>query len=188
MREAASRETLQTLKDFFRHPMQEIQRLPSWPLGRVLAVQFICAAISGLCAGLFPPSLWKFLNGIILFPILVTMISLLLSCFFYYSFQIFERRTVSFVKLSNLVFFATLPYFLFHIPSTLFPPSDIFGLGMEAMLLAMGLTENFQLEKRRSLRLIGVVFGILFFLWLAEKVSSLQRERLPDSIEDARPL
>ena len=75
----------------------------------------------------------------------------------------------------------------FRAPS-FFPPADIFGLGMEALLLIVGLTENFGLEKKKSLRLVGIVFAMLFALWLMERVSGLQAERLPDSAEQARPL
>lgn len=184
-----SARTFATLKDFFRHPMQEIARLPEWPLRRVLALQALCAGVSGMAAGLFPPGLWKLLQGLILFPILVTVMSAVLACFFYYSFQIFERRTVSMVRLITLIFFANLPYLLFHIPSSLFPPADIFGLGMAAILLVIGLTENFGLPKKRSLRLVGVVFGLLFLLWLAEKVTGIQRERMDASVPSpvARP-
>lgn len=188
MSQAMPSETLKTLKDFFRHPVQEIARLPEWPLRRVLVLQALCAAISGAAAGLFPPGLWKLLQGLILFPILVTVMSTLLACFFYYSFQIFERRTVSFVRLLNLVFFANLLYFLFHIPSSFFPPADLIGLGLEAILLVVGLTENFALERKKSFRIVGVVFGLLFLLWVVEKASDLRRERLPDSVESARPL
>lgn len=168
--------------------MQEIARLPVWPLSQVLILQALCAGFSGAAAGLFPPGLWKLLQGLILFPILVTVMSLLLTSFFYYSFQIFENRTVSFVRLLTLIFFANLPYFLFHIPSSLFPPADVFGLGMTAILLVIGLTENFALEKKRSLRLVGAVFGLLFLLWLAEKITGIQRERMPDSVSYFRPV
>lgn len=168
----------QTLKSFFKHPIEEIAHLPDWSWKKTLVVQALCGAASGLAAGLFPPSIWRILQGGLLFPILVTVMGALLACFFYYYFQIFERRTVSYIQLLRLIFFANLPYFLFHIPSAIFGPADVFGLGMAAMLLVVGLSENFQLEKRRSIRLMGIVFGLLFLLWLGEKFSALQRERI----------
>jgi hypothetical protein len=177
-------DTIQSLKAFFRHPLEEVARLPNWGLKRTLIVQALLAGISGALAGVFPPGLWKILQGLILFPILVTVMSALLASFFYYYFQIFERRTVSYPRLLTLIAFASFPFFLFHIPSTLFPFADLFGLAMMGILLAIGLTENFMMEKRRALRLVGVVFGLLFVLWLAERISSSTRLRMPDSVED----
>lgn len=172
-------DTTQVLKNFFRHPIEEIARLPQWSLPRTLLTQAACAAASGLLTGLFPPGLWKIMQGLIFFPILISVMSLLFGCFLYYYFQLFERRTVSFARLMTLIFFTNLPYFLFHIASAIFPPADIIGLGMGALLLVVGLTENFGLEKRRSLRLIGFIFGLLFLLWIGEKISSMSRDRFP---------
>lgn len=179
------KEAIAYLKKYFRHPLEEIARLPDWTLRQVIVVHGLLALISGILAGLFPPGVWKILQGLILFPILVTVMATLLSAFLYYYFQIFEKRTVSFVRIFTLVAFANLPFFLFHIPSSLFAPSDLFGLAMAAMLLAVGLTENFSLEKKRSIRLIGLLFGLLFLLWLGEKVIN-RATRMPDSVEDSR--
>ncbi|MBX2989247.1 MAG: YIP1 family protein [Bdellovibrionaceae bacterium] len=171
MSQALIRESIETLKVFFRHPLEEVARLPDWSWKRTFFTLATIAALSGFLAGLFPPGVWKLLQGLILFPILVTVMSSLLASFLYYYFQIFERRTVSFARLFTLVAFSLFPFFLFHIASSFFPPSDLFGLAMMAILLVVGLTENFGLEKKRSLRLIIVVFGLLFALWLMERVS-----------------
>lgn len=180
-------ETSHVLKNFFRQPVQEMAKLPDWGLLHTLTVQAACAASSGLITGLFPPGLWKIMQGLIFFPILITVMTALFGCFFYYYFQIFERRTVSYARLVTLIFFANLPYFLFHVASGLFPPADIIGLGMGAILLVVGLTENFGLEKKRSLRLIGFVFGLLFLLWVGEKISSIARDRDPASVSTPAP-
>lgn len=176
------REALLYVQKFLRRPLEEIARLPDWTLTQVLVVHGLLALVSGVLSGFFPFGLWRVLQGLILFPILVSVMASLLSAFLYYYFQIFERRTVSYVKLFTLVAFSNLPFFLFHIPSALFPPSDLFGLAMASILLVIGLTENFGMEKRRSLRLVGLLFGLLFLLWLAEKVLS-SRDRLPASLE-----
>lgn len=182
MSESFPREAIDYLKRFVVHPSTEIARLPQWTLPRLLLVHALLALLSGVLAGLVPPSFWRILQGLILFPVLVSVLGALLSAFFYYYFQLFERRTVSFLKLLTLVYFANWPFFLFHIPAAYFPPSDLLGLAMSAMLLMIGLSENFQLEKKRSVRLVGALFALLFLLWLAEKVSNSLRSREPASI------
>lgn len=172
-----TQDSIAFLKSFARHPLDEIARLPDWSFKHVAIVQLIIAAISGALAGLLNPGFWKILQGFLLFPFFALILNLLLSSFFYYYFQIFERRTVSFQKLFNLAFFASLPFFLFHIASYVFIIADLFGLAMTAVLLIIGLTENFQLHKRKSLRLIAIIFSMLFLLWLMERISSARRDQ-----------
>lgn len=172
-----TQDTVAFLKNFARHPLEEVARLPDWSVKHVAVVQLVIAAISGVLAGLLDPGFWKILQGLLLFPFFALVLNLLLSSFFYYYFQIFERRTVSFQRLFALVFFASLPFFLFHIASYVFVIADLFGLAMTAVLLVIGLTENFQLHKKRSLRLIAVIFSLLFLLWLVERISSARRDQ-----------
>lgn len=171
------RDSVTALKNFARHPLDEVARLPDWSFKHVAVVQLIIAAVSGVLAGFMDPGFWKILQGLILFPVFALILNLLLSSFFYYYFQIFERRTVSFQKLFALVFFASLPFFLFHVASYVFVIADLFGLAMTAVLLVIGLTENFQLHKKRSLRLIAVIFSLLFLLWVMERISSARRDQ-----------
>lgn len=178
MSQVVIQETIHTLRSFFRHPLEEVARIPEWSLQRTLLTQATLAAFSGFLAGLFPPGIWRIIQGMILFPFLVTVMGALLASFFYYYFQIFERRTVAYGKLLTLIAFCSFPFFLFHIASALFAPSDLFGLAMMSILLVIGLTENFGLQKRRSIRLIGVIFGLLFLIWLGERISY---SRLPDT-------
>lgn len=179
-------DAVQYLQRFVRHPFEEIAHLPVWSLRQLLLVHAALALISGTISGFVPPSFWRILQGLLFFPILVSVLGAILAAFFYYYFQLFERRTVPFQRLLTLVYFANWPFFLFHIPSNYFPPADLFGLAMSAALLIIGLTENFQLEKRRSLRLVGALFGLLFLLWLAEKASNYSRSREPDSVSRVR--
>lgn len=165
------KQTLSILHRFARQPFEEIGNLPEWGLKQLMLAQLATAALSGVLAGLMGFGLWRILQGLVVFPVFAVILNLLLSCFLYYFFQIFERKTVSFLRLQVLVYFASLPFFLFHIAAYVFVISDLFGLAMTGMLLIIGLTENFQLEKNRSFRLIGLVFGLLLVFWVIEKMA-----------------
>lgn len=174
--------TLETLGSYFRHPLREIGHLPPWSLQHTLIVQAILASASGALRALLTPGLWRLFQGVLIFPILVTITSLLLACFFYYFFQLFERRRVRLDRLLTLVAFSNFFFLFTRIVSHVFPPADFLGLAATAMLLVIGLTENFELPKRRSLRLIGTVFGLLFALWLTERITA---NTAPDAAEDS---
>lgn len=169
------REIVLDHKNFARKPLEEIARLPQWSTRQVVFSQLVIAAISGVLAGILNFGVWKILQGFLIFPVFALIMNLLLTSFFYYYFQIFERRTVSFLRLQTLVYFASLPFFLFHIGAFVFMLCDLFGLAMTSILLVIGLTENFQLPKQRSIRLIGAIFGLLFLLWVADRLTSSGR-------------
>lgn len=164
------RETWSSLSRFVRHPFEEIARLPAWRWQQALLLQWSAAVVSGVLAGLLPFSLWKILQGAILFPMAVTVMAALLAVFLYYYFQVFENRIVPFHRLFHLTVLANLPFLATHILATWLSLFDVLGLLATALLMIVGLTENFGVDKARSIRVIGFAFGLLFTMWAAEKI------------------
>jgi hypothetical protein len=99
-------------------------------------------------------------------PFMAFFLTSLMAVFIYYYFQIFEKRTLDFKQIYILILFADIPFFLFQVASEILPPITLVGFAFTALLLAVGLTENFQLEKQKSLRLIGGLFLVVFLIWL----------------------
>lgn len=165
------------LKNFLKNPLQEISYLPNWPWIVVLYVQVGLSMISGAIAGLITFNNWKVLQGVFLFPIVSTIIGLVLSSFFYYYFQVFEKKTVSYLKLTTLVFISYAPFYIFYIPSDYFAVSSLFGMAFTGMLLVVGLHSNFGLEKRRAIRMVGILFLLVFILWGYEKIRNMRMDR-----------
>lgn len=175
------------LKEYLRHPLEKIAQLPDWSLKEIFLVQIAFSLASGFISGFFPPNTWKILQGIFFFPIITTVLGSFLSAFLYYYFQIFEQKTISFQKLLQLSFLANIFFFIFHIPANYIAFSDLIGMAMTGILMVVGLTENFQLEKKRSLRLIGLLFLMVFLIWLTEQVARKNFERVPNSISEQAP-
>lgn len=162
---------------FLRHPIQEISNLPSWSWKTLLAVQIVCAMISGLLAGLTKPGFFSILAGLIVTPFVATLMVTVLSAFLYYYFQVFEKRSVSAIRLFTLSVLASIPFFLLQVGSSLLPPLTLIGFAFSTMLLAVGLTENFQMEKRRAIRLSISLFAIVLLVWIVNKVSTSRLDR-----------
>ena len=166
------KEIFSHLKKFAVHPMEEIRHLPDWNWPRVFTMQIALSIISGLLSAVVRTefSTWKILQAVILFPLISTFTGLILASFFYYYFQVFEKRTVSFIKLSTVVFLSTTVFYLFHSIAGLFAFFDILGMLFTGFLLVMGLTENFQMQKKNSIRLVGVLLALIFSVWIFEKI------------------
>lgn len=156
---------------FFKNPIEEIKNLPDWSLRNLLIVHFLFSIFSGLLAGLVSVNKWNVLFGILIFPFISLILTVVLSTFFYYYFQVFEKKTASFVKLLTLTVFANFPFFILQIGSNYLPPISIIGLLFTGMLIIVGLTENFKMQKKRSIRLVGIIWFLILLVWIWNRIS-----------------
>jgi hypothetical protein len=155
---------------FLRHPLKEIPRVPDWSWQRLLLFQVTLTMATGALGGLLSLHIFSILTQMILMPIL-TLITLMVCClFFYYSFQIFADRTISFRSLFGTVFFANIPFFIFQIVSVHFSPVALVGLGFTALLLIVAFVDRYLLPKKIVIRLIGALYVMFFVIWIAGKI------------------
>jgi hypothetical protein len=162
---------------FLKHPLQEVAHLPTWSWKTSVWVQIVCAIISGFVAGLTKPGFFSIMAGIIVTPFIAMLMVSVLTAFLYYYFQVFEKRTLPAQKLFTLAVLTSIPFFILQIASSLLPPITLVGFAFSAMLMTVGLTENFQMEKRRAIRLCAVLFAIVMLVWIANKVSLSRMDR-----------
>ena len=172
------------IKKFAVHPVQEIRHLPDWNWPRVFTLQVALSMVSGILSALVGTefSTWKLLQAVIFFPFVSTLTGIILASFFYYYFQVFEKRTVSFIKLVIVVFLSNTVFYLFHSIAGLLVFFDILGMIFTGILLVVGLTENFQMPKKNSIRLVGALLFLIFSVWAVEKI---QRSNLGTSINSS---
>lgn len=169
--------TAKYILQFLKHPIQEIAHLPNWSWKTLIWVQILCAMVSGFVAGLTKPGFFSILAGVIVTPFVATMMVSVLTAFLYYYFQVFEKRTVPALRIFTLSVFSSIPFFILQIGSSLLPPITLIGFAFSTMLIAVGLTENFQMEKRRAVRLAIGLFAVVFLVWAANKVSMARLDR-----------
>ena len=141
-------------------------------LFRSLITLILVSMISGVITGLVPPNFFRIMGGLIVSPMVAGVTAFVGALFIYYYFQVFEKRTCSLRKIFTLILFANIPFFIFQIGSELVPPITLVGFAFTALLMAVGLTENFQMEKRRALRLVTIMFAIVFILWLWNRIDA----------------
>lgn len=169
--------TAKYILQFLQHPIQEIAHLPNWSWKTLVWVQIICATASGFIAGLTKPGFFSILAGVIVTPFIATMMVSVLTAFLYYYFQVFEKRTVPALRIFTLSVFAGIPFFILQIGSTLIPPITLIGFAFSSMLIAVGLTENFQMDKRRAIRLSIALFSVVLLAWAGNKISTYRLDR-----------
>jgi hypothetical protein len=165
-----AKEVIRYIVDYLRHPIQKIKTLPDWNWSTLIITLVAVSMVSGVVSGLIPPNIYRIAGGLIVAPMVGTVTSLVGALFIYYYFQVFEKRTCSYRKIFTLILFANIPFFIFQTGSELIPPITLVGFAFTALLMAVGLTENFQMDKRRSLRLVTILFAIVFILWLYNRI------------------
>lgn len=150
---------------FARDPLNAIKtpiRL-SWPAA--LLLQTGGAAISGAFASLIARSIIDFIISIAVFPVIAVTVCAVLTLFLYYLFAGFTSTFLDIRRLYSLVVMATLPFFVIHAFSGFLAPLDLIGFALSAILLTVGLVEQFALDRRFVFKLLASIFGVFFVLW-----------------------
>lgn len=172
------KEVVTYIVNYLRHPVEKIKTLPDWSWTVLLTTLISISMASGVLSGLVSPTIYRILGGIIISPIVGVITTGLGSLFIYYYFQVYEKRTCSFRKIFTLALLANIPFFIFQAGSELIPPITLVGFAFTALLVAVGLTENFHMDKRRAIRLVTVLLAIVFILWLWNRVDISKLERM----------
>ncbi len=175
------REALRFVVQYLRHPLREIAKLPDWQWPLLITLTILFAIISGVITGLIPPNPYRIAAGLLLSPFVSLVLTTVMSIFFYYYFQVFERRTCSLRRLYTLVFFANIPFYIFQTISDVVWVITPVAFAFTAFILVVGLVENFHMEKRRALRLIGIIFSLVILIWAWNKIDIGRMERAMSS-------
>ncbi len=152
------------LWDFMKNPVQEIKNIPNIHWTSLVSFQFCLSLISVVISNLLAPFAITFLNVIVSLASAIVATGLS-SLFFYYFFLIIYEKQLSFLKIFTLVLFAHIPFALFHLAVYFFPPADLIGIGISALLMIVGLVENFKIPKKVAINIMIGLYSIFFIYW-----------------------
>lgn len=166
---------LSFLPSYARNPVEGIRRAPllSWPA--LLSLQIGFAATSGAIGGLFSLNFWNVLLGLLVFP-LTSLLQLALIAFFLksaFSSALDTRPRQQ--RLFGIVVLANLPYLVLHALYAWVPAIDLIGFLTTCILLIVGLSEHFGIERRRLAKLIGAVYLLFFLIWGVSQYRTVTR-------------
>ncbi len=159
-------EVLHYVVRYLKHPLHEIKSIPDWNWSTLIVTLIALSMSSGFLTGLIPPNIFRIMSGLIISPMVAVLTAFISSLFIYYYFQVFEHRTCSLRKIFTLILFANIPFLIFQTVSDIFPPIALVGFAFTSLITAVGLTENFQLPKKRSLRLVTAIYAVIFIIWI----------------------
>ncbi len=149
---------------FLKNPLQEIKEIPRIHWSSLVAFQFCLSLISVVVSNLLAPFAITFFNVILSLSMAIVATGLS-ALFFYYFFLILYERQLPFLKIFTLVLFAHIPFAIFHLAVYFFPPSDLIGIGISALLMIVGLVENFNIPRKLAINLMIGLYSVFFIYW-----------------------
>lgn len=156
---------------FLKNPIEEIKNIPPIEWKTLLLFQLGLTFVSVVLSNLLAPYAISFVN--VLISLVAGIITISLIClFFYYFFLLLYEKQLSFMKIFTLVLFSHIPFALFHLAAAYFPPADLIGLGLSAILMIVGLVEHFKIPKKLAIQLMVALYSLFFIYWSISLIST----------------
>ncbi len=165
---------------FVRHPIEGMRRLPDWHWSTLLSLQIGISVICGAMSGLLPPRFTSFFIGIFLYPIISFGQVGLLAVFLVFYFSVRHSVFLEHRRLASIVVLANVPYTIMHIFASVLPPLQLIGFAGTCLLLIVGMSEHFHIERRKLTRLMTGLFVAFACLWA---ITQYRASNQPDSFE-----
>jgi hypothetical protein len=170
---------------YIRNPVREIQHLPDWSWRDLLIFQVGFTAATGAASGLLKSQVLSVFYGALIVPVMTGLTILVASLFFYFFFQVFAGQTLSFRKINTIVFFANIPFFIFQMISHWFPPISLVGLAFAGLILIVGFTEHFAVDRKLIAKMVVGVYLLFVLMWAWSRFDASEFESALERRMDA---
>lgn len=163
-------DTLKYFKTYFKNPLYAIKNAPNWDWLTVLLTQLILSVIIGAIADCFSQDNLVIFKGVFIFPLSSFLTTFLGAGFFYFLFLIFFNLETNFLKLYTIVFLSHVPFLVLRIVKYWIAPIELIGFAATTALLTVGFVENFQLPKKKMIKIFGALYGVYFAMWIFQQI------------------
>lgn len=184
-----NKKALRFILSYLRHPVAAIQNIPVFDWPTIVFVHVILTICGGLIGGLLSGSLLGLLSGVFVFPLTSVLSLAVIAALFYYGFQFFLKRTLSFRKTFWLIALAHIPITISMIFASWLPLASFIGASASTLLLIIGMTENFALPRKTVIKFVGALYVVYLALWIANSLMveedkvKFQQKATPESLD-----
>jgi hypothetical protein len=170
---ARLKEAILVLPHFFKNPVQGMRRIPDWEWPEILILQSIFAAICSMLTNAVGRHWLLMILGLFIGPITQLILVSLAAGIFYYVFLFWFQREISYRRIYLQLLFASVPALIVNILSPILPPVFLIGLAAALILLYVGFSENFALERKKLQKLLGGIFAIYALFWMVQLINRI---------------
>ncbi|MDZ4676168.1 MAG: YIP1 family protein [Oligoflexia bacterium] len=175
---ARIREVVFFLPQYLKNPVDGIKRVPSWDWTTVIILEVLISAACGLLGGIVARHILSVLGGIIVGPVMGLIMSVVLSGILYYAGLFILKTELEYKKIFIVVVLAQIPAQIIGVLSPISRAVTPFAILISALLITVGLVDNFMLEKKRVTKIVGTLTGIVLIFWIYSAVLDITRHRI----------
>ena len=179
------REILLFLPMYLKNPLEGMKHVPSWDWPTVLILEILLTAVTSVLGGILAHHWLALLGGILLGPIMGLAITFVLSGTLYYACLFIMRTELEFRKVFVVTVLAMVPSQILGVVSVLARPITLICLIVTALLLIVGLVENFMLDKKKVTQIVGSIAAFVILAWLYATVIDATSSRI--KVQDYTP-
>ncbi len=177
------------LPNFFRAPIEGMKRLPEWDWLTIISLHAIFGALIGLCTGLIRGNLLSIIFQPFISALSALFIGFAGAALFYYFILFYLNRQTDFLRLYTMIALATLPMIALRMLSFIGSPINLIGFAITCLLCSVGLVENFAVERKLALRILGSIYALFAITWMTGVIISsrdkveLKQEVTPETLD-----
>lgn len=153
------------LPKYLRNPIEGIKKVPAWDWQTVVMLAILMSAASSVLSGFVSRSLLSIFFGFIVGPIMGLTINFLVASVIYCACLILLKAELDFRKIFTIIVLSIVPSQVLGILSPVFWPVIFLCIILSAVLLIVGLVENFMLDKRRIIQIVGSMTLVVLLFW-----------------------
>ncbi|MDZ4661754.1 MAG: hypothetical protein SGJ18_09060 [Pseudomonadota bacterium] len=157
---------------FIRAPIETIKTLPQSRFRCLLLFQVLLSAAFGSLTGVISSRSWHVWIWLFTFPIIIVIVSSLLSFTLLLTLKIFLRREEPFANLYRLVFVSLFPFTVFFPLLSYLPPLFLVCCALTTLLLIVGLVENFNIPQSLAIKIVGAMGVVFILVWILNQIQS----------------
>jgi hypothetical protein len=161
---------LNYFKMYFKNPLVAIKNIPQWEWLTILFVQLALSVSIGIISDFFTQDNLVIFRGIFIFPLSSFLTTFLGAGFFYFLFLIFFNTETHFLRLYTIVFLSHVPFLILRIIKYWIAPIELIGFAATTALLTVGFVENFQLPKKKMIKIFGALYAVYFAMWIFQQI------------------
>jgi hypothetical protein len=179
------KEVLSFLPAYLKNPLEGIKHVPSWDWWTVIILEILLGAICGALSGVVSRHILAIFGGLIVEPITSLLVSVVVSGIMYYACLFLLKTELDFKRVFIVVVLAKLPAEILSVISPVAKPITLLGIVATTVLLIVGFTENFMLDKKKVSQIVGTLAGVLILFWFYSLVTEISSTRI--KVQDYTP-
>lgn len=163
---ARAKEVIFFLPQFLKNPIEGMKRVPSWDWPTVIILEVLLTTVTSVLGGIVARHILAILGGLIVGPIMGLVLSFIIAGILYYCSLFILKTELEFRKVFVVVVLAKVPSQILGILSPLARPIVLVCIIFSALLLIVGMVENFMLDKKKVTQIVGTIAGLLIVYWI----------------------